>query len=255
MNRVMPYLTLAIAVCFLNAAIAKDPPRSAEELRKEFESAFNNKDKDRLISLFCWDGWINGAKLMYGGTMIQMMMASKTNIAKFTLVPAPTNFQMTVSNILPDWQEVHGYVEKQNIPIIGVIHMNYLGYDSKQASWDAPCGKKDNVFYLSLPRDPGPGMALRLRLDNIPRSLTYTGYWTYVKEGKEISIPFNDIKNPFHEGWGDYVIRCYALSRTSTNENLKYRDFVYPITEGEITNIVYQSGRITNEEPVIHERK
>jgi hypothetical protein len=99
-----------------------------------------------------------------------------------------------------------------------------------------------------------PGKALNVRVDNLPTFLTYTGYWVYVKDGKEMSALINDHTNKFKQGWGDYVKYC-TVRRTSTKETPgigSYFDF--RITE-DITNVIFESGQMTNEEPVTYERK
>jgi hypothetical protein len=67
-------------------------------------------------------------------------------------------------------------------------------------------------------------------------------------------VTINDHTNEFKQGWSDYVKYC-TVQRTSTNEMPGFANFFeYKITE-DITNIIFESGQITNEEPVIYERK
>jgi hypothetical protein len=64
----------------------------------------------------------------------------------------------------------------------------------------------------------------------------------------------NDHTNEQKSGWGDYVKYCY-VQRTDTNEVSGFSPyFSYNIIE-DITNVIFDSGQITNEEPVIYERK
>ena len=153
---------------------------------------------------------------------------------------------------------------------LGIIRMKYLGREAKERMLDMPYGKKGEVYYFAqMVGYQIPGKALRVRVDNIPRSLTYTGYWTYVREGKEITIPINDHTNQFKEGWGDYVKNCF-VQRTSTYEIPGFAPFFqYQITKGQITNrfvgthqfteevpvVIFESGQITDEKPVIYQRK
>jgi hypothetical protein len=251
-------------------AVPKKLPTSAEQLRSELETAVNNKDISTAISLVCWDGQDVEMKEMMAGMLAEELAKSGTNTVQLTLAPVPTNFQMTKSSFLPDWEGDNGMRGKYNLPVIGMIHVNYSGKNEINKYPDVPYGKKNDIFYVAqMVSYQIPGKALRVRVDNIGRSLTYTGYWTYVSSGKEITIPINDQTNEFREGWGDYVKYCY-VQRTSTNETPGFAPFFqYKITEGQITNmfvgthhfteevpvVIFDSGQITNEEPIIYERK
>jgi hypothetical protein len=245
-------------------------PTSAERLRNELETAINNKDISTAISLVCWDEQDIEMKEMMAGMLAEELAKSGTNTVKLTLVPMPANFQMTKSSFLPDWEGDNGTRGKFNLPIVGMIHVEYSGKDEANKYPDVPYGKKGDNFYIAqMVSYKIPGKALYVRVDNLPRSLTYTGYWTYVSSGKEITIPISDQTNEFHEGWGDYVKYCY-VQRTSTNETPGFAPFFqYRITEGQITNetigsrqvqfevpvVIFDSGQITDEKPVIYERK
>ena len=251
-------------------AVPQKPPTSAEQLRSEFESGFNKKDLNAIIPLICWDGMEKEMKAMMGFGLAQQMASSGTNTVSFALAPLPTNFQMTISSYLPDWEGDNGTRGKYNIPVLGIIRMKYPGGEAQERTLDMPYGKKGEAYYFAqMVGYQIPGKALRVRVDNLPRSLTYTGYWTYVSNGKEITIPISDQTNEFREGWGDYVKYC-NVQRTSTNEIPGFAPFFqYKITEGQITNmfvgthqfteevpvVIFDSGQITNEEPVIYERK
>jgi hypothetical protein len=245
-------------------------PTSAEQLRSQLEKAVNNKDINRIISLICWNEQDVEVKEMMTGMLAEELAKSGTNTVRLTLIPKPANFQMTKSSFLPDWEGDNGKRGKYNLPVVGMIHVDFSGNGETNKYPDVPYGKEGDAFYIAqMVSYQIPGMALRVRVDNLPRSLTYTGYWTYVSSGKEITIPISDQTNEFREGWGDYVKYCY-VQRTSTNEIPGFAPFFqYQITEGHITNIVagtrqfteempvviFDSGQITNEEPVIYERK
>lgn len=246
--------------------VPQKPPASAEQLRSEIESAFKMLDVHALIALMCWDGAEQGMKEMTAGMLAYEFMPEATSITSVTLSPLPTNFQLTVASFLPNWEGDDGRRGKYNIPPIGMIRLDFQNGKHDEM----PYGKKGDAFYIAeLVSYQIPGKALRVRVDNLPRSLTYTGYWTYVSSGKEITIPISDQTNEFREGWGDYVKYCY-VQRTSTNEIPGFAPFFqYQITEGQITNlfvgshqfteempvVIFDSGQITNEEPVIYERK
>ncbi len=245
-------LSFLIVACGLTSGLAKDAPTSAEQLRSEFESAFKAKDANVIISLFCWDGMDSESKAMMSSMIAEEATKRGTNITGVTLSPLPTNFQTTVSSFLPDWEGDHGTRGKYNIPVIGMIHVNFSDKDQYE---ELPYGKKSNAFYIAERiAYQVPGKALNVRVDNIPRSLTYTGYWVYAKEGKEISVIINDHTNEFRQGWGDYVKYCY-VRRTSTNETPGFANFFeFRVTE-DITNVIFESGQMTNEEPVVYEKK
>ena len=249
------YLSVIVAACGLNVVFAKDPPASAEQLRNELESAFNNRDANAMMSLMCWDEVDSGMKEIEGAMMAVETAESGTNSAHFTLSAMPTNFQATVTSFIPDWEGDHGTRGKYNIPVIGMLHMNQLGEDQKDKYPDVPYGKKGNAFYIAhLISYQIPGKALNVHVDNLPQSLTYTGYWVYVQDGKEISVTINDHTNQFRQGWGDYVKYC-TVRRTSLKETPGIGSyFDYRITE-DVTNVIFNSGQIKTEEPVTYERK
>jgi hypothetical protein len=247
-NRLITYLILVI-VTGLNVVFAKDLPTSAEQLRGAIESAFKAKDVEAIISLLCWDGTERGMKGMATGMMAEEI-PTETNITSVTLSPLPTNFQATVSSFLPDWEGDDGRRGRYNIPVIGMIHVNFQNGKSAEM----PYGKKDDAFYIAqLISYQIPGKYLKVDVNKL-RVQTYTGYWVYVQSGKEIAITINDHTNEQKSGWGDYVKYCY-VQRTDTNEVPGFSPwFNYRIRE-DVTNVIYDSGLITNEEPVIYERK
>jgi hypothetical protein len=249
------YLSFIIGACSLNAVFGKDPPASAEQLRSELESTFENKDANAIMSLICWDGMDSELKIMASGMMAAEVARSGTNIIHFTLLPVPTNFQATVTSFLPDWEGDDGRRGKYNVPVIGMIHMDYGGRERANRSVDLPYGKKGDAFYIAqLISFQVPGKALEVRVDNLPTFLTYTGYWVYVQAGKEITVIINDHTNHFRKGWGDYVKHC-TVRRTSLKETPGVGNyFEYRITEDR-TNVVFESGQMTNDEPVTYERK
>jgi hypothetical protein len=245
-----PYLSLGVMIIVgASSTFAKDPPQSVDELRGEVESAFRAKDVNAMISLVCWDGAANGAKEMTSG-MTGETMRTATNIISVTLSALPTNFQTTVSSFNPDWEGDDGRRGKYNLPVIGVIRLNFQ--DGK--SDEMPYGKKGDAYYIAqLVEYRIPGKDLRVDVSKL-RVQTYTGYWVYVQSGKEISISISDQTNELKSGWGDYVKYCY-VRRTDTNEVPGFSPwFNYRIRE-DVTNYIFDSGLITNEEPVIYERK
>ena len=156
-------------------AIPPKPPTSAEQLRSEFESGFNRKDLNAIVPLICWDGMEKEMKEMMGFGFAQQMTSSGTNTTSFSLVPLPTNFQMTISSYLPDWEGDNGTRGKYNIPVLGIIRMKYLGGEAKERTLDMPYGKKGEAYYFAqMVGYKIPGKALRVRVDNLPSSLTYT---------------------------------------------------------------------------------
>jgi len=253
----------------LNAVPSK-PPTSAEQLRSGLETAVNSKDISTTIALVCWDGQEIEMKEMAAGMLAEGLAKIGTNTVHLTLAPVPANFETTKSSFLPDWEGDNGMRGKYNLPVIGMIHVDFSGKIETEKYPDVPYGKKGDAFYVAqMVSYQITGKALRVRVDNLPRSLTYTGYWTYVSSGKEITVPISDQTNEFREGWGDYIKYCY-VQRTSTNETPGFASFFqYQITEGQITNkimgsrqvqfevpvVIFDSGQITNEEPVIYERK
>jgi hypothetical protein len=253
----------------LNAASVK-PPTSAEKLRRELEAAANSKDIGTIVSLICWDGQKAEVKDMAAAMLAMELAKSGTNTIKLKLVPVPVGFLATKSSFLPDWEGDNGMRGKYNIPVIGMIHVEGFGMDAVNQYPDIPYGKKGDNFYVAqMISYQIPGKALRVRVDNIPPSLTYTGYWTYVSNGKEITVPISDQTNQFREGWGDYV-KYLRVQRTSTNETPGFAPFFQcKITEGQVTNlfigsrqfteevpvVIFDSGEITDEKPIIYERK
>jgi len=174
-----------------------------------------------------------------------------SNHLNLTLTAVPTNFQFTINSFRPDWQGDDGRRGKYNLPVVGLLRFDRTENDPKLKHSEFAVGQKGDAFYVAqLISYQIPGKALNVRVDNLPTWMTYTGYWTYVKNGQEVSVIINDQTNQFKQGWGDFVTFC-TVRRTSTSGG-DY--FQYKITEDH-TNTIFESSLITNQEPVTYRRQ
>ena len=242
-------LGVIVTNCASSGIIAKDSPTSAEELRREFESSLKALDRNRIVSLFNWEGVDAQARAITTALVIEAALRNATNITSVTLAPLSTNFQAMTSDERNDWWGDNGSRAKFSLPVIGELDATLPGKKTIQL----PYGQTNGGFYLAaLIPYQAPGRSLHVRVLSHPDSLSYTGCWVYVKGGKEIAVNISNHTNQFKEGWGDYIKSC-VVRRTSTNELVLGSSwFHFDISEGG-TN-VFESGEITDQLPV-HYRK
>lgn len=239
--------TLLVGISGL-PVFAKDPPSSAEQLRNELESALKAKDTNAVISLFDWEGVDDYVKWSMIMPLTRSAMQNANNIADVILSPLSSDYQAVVGDERNDWWGDNGRRAKFNITVLGKLDILIPAQDKIRL----PYGKKGDSFYLAgLIAYQAPGKSLYVRVLGYPVSLTYTGFWTYVKDGKEITVNISDRTNQFREGWGDYI-KCFTIQRTSTSAP-GHGDFYFEISEGG-TNI-FKSPQITNENSVVWEKK
>jgi hypothetical protein len=249
------FMQKLLAVAFFGFSIVFNSfsaPTSAEQLRSEFESALKAKDTNAIFSLYNWNGGLEGDKDMALKVGIPDLL--KNDIASVKLSPLPTNFPIDVSeeqidahfNDPGNRDGDNGWRGRFNVKPIGMLDI----YTPKEKIRQEFYGATNNSFYISqLISYLAPGKSLYIRVLNSPDSTTYTGSWVFVKGGKEITVNISDKTNEWKEGWGDYIKSC-TVRRTSTNEAIWFH---FQVTE-DGTNI-FESGEITNEEPVTYKRK
>jgi hypothetical protein len=245
-------LFLIALACSLTSVFAKDAPTSAEQLQSELESALKAKDLNAVMSLFNWEGGSNDSRDSAG--IREMMIRAQTDVmlkndaTNIKLLPLPINFQAVQTN------EENGTCQIFNVNVVGLIDVK----NPNGGVGQLPYGKKGDSFYLAgvvLEKLPGQPLYVRVLTGPNPDLLPYTGSWVYVKDGKEIMVNTSDKTNRFKICWGDYIKSC-TIQRTSTN-SLAMPGFAgwfyFQVTEGESN--VFESPEMTNEEPVVYERK
>ncbi|MGD0207027.1 MAG: hypothetical protein ABSC89_05405 [Verrucomicrobiota bacterium] len=245
-------LSFVIGACGLTSALAKDAPNSAGQLRSELESALEAKDTNAIMSLFNSEGgtndWRESAGMREMMITFQTRAMLQTNVTGVRLLPLPADFQSAQTN------EGNGLRSKFNVAVIGIIDIEGQNGSVGQL----PYGKKGSAFYIAgtiLEKIPGKLLTVEVSAGPNPDLLTFTGSWVYVTGGNEIKVNVSDATNRFKICWGDYIKSC-TIQRTSTN-SLNTPGFTgwfyFQILEGG-TNI-FESPQMTNEEPVIYERK
>jgi hypothetical protein len=254
MNRLVcvTYSFFFILVWGLTSVFAKGAPTSAEQLRSDFESALKAKNTNAVISLFNSEGGTNDWRESAG--MRQMMITSqtydllKTDVTDVKLASLSVGFQPARTN------EANGICQKYNVNVVGMIDVKL----QSDRVVELPYGKRGDAFYIAgitLERIPGILLSVNVSAGPDPDSLTFTGSWVYVTDGKEIKVDISDKINRFKMCWGDYIKSC-TIQRTSTNSLDKPGFtgwFFFDVLEGG-TNI-FESPQMTNEEPVVYERK
>ncbi|MEI6195473.1 MAG: hypothetical protein WCS42_14195 [Verrucomicrobiota bacterium] len=253
-------LSFVIVACTTNCVLVKDPPTSAEQLRQKFESALKARDTNAAMSLFYLDGLegdgpyrrtpLSSAETQ-AAFLREMWLFFPTNVSKIKVAPLPKEFQALHApkeddGMGDDWNGDNGWRMRWSVPPVGMFE------SQPPAMFPTPLiyGKTNGAFYIGIPIVyTAPGKSLFVQVQNSPDSTTYTGSWVFVKGGKEVTVNISDKTNEFRECWGDYIKSC-TIHRTSTNEA---NWFHFRISEDD-TNI-FESGEITNEEPLIYERK
>jgi len=227
-----------------SAAFAKDPPISAEQLRGEFEAAIKARDTNALLALFSWEGVPEDDKEMTVGFYIEPLL--KANIASVVLAPLSTNLETMMSGGGNSLFGDNGQRVIFSVDVLGQIDVSIAGEETLQLWY----GKKEKSCYMAAPISyQAPGKSLSVR---VLGSMPYTGSWVYVQNERETKVDISERTNRFRMGWGDYIKSC-TVRRTSTNGPGPGRDFHFEISEGG--KIIFKSPQMSNEDPVVYERK
>ena len=254
---------LSFAITFFAATniLAKDPPTSAEQLRSEFEGALKARDTNTAMSLFYLnglegDGPYRRKQLSSAETqeafLREMWPFFPTNVLKIKLAPLPKEFQALHApkaddGMGDDWNGDNGWRARWSVPPVGMFEIQ------PPAMFPTPLiyGKTNGAFYIGIPIVyTAPGKSLYV---HTLASVTYTGSWVFVKNGKEHTVNFSDKTNEFRECWGDYIKSC-TVQKTSTKPYVQYSSWFNFTIQEDGTNI-FESGEITNNEPFTYKRK
>ena len=234
-------LGFIIAICG-QTLFAKDLPTSAEQLRIEVESALKTKDTNALVTLFNWQGVSDDMKSDMKDENADIF---NHNIASVKLISLPADFQPT--------NELNGVLYKPNVIVVGQINIEY---SEKGNSVQIPYGTKDGVFYLSSTVEEKIATpATQEKTLNVlvlglatPDAGGFTGSYVYAKAGKEIKENINGKGNFSEAFWGDYIKSCTVQKTADTQKWIK-------LIISENGKKIFESEKITNEEPVIYEKK
>ena len=255
------FIAYIILFLFSTNILAQNLPTSVEQLRSKFESALKTRDTNAAMSLFYLDGLEGDGP--YGGRRLssaetqaaflrEMWPFFPTNVANIKLAPLPKEFQTFNSpkeddGMGIDWNGDNGWRGRWSVPPAGMFE------SQPPAIFPTPLiyGKTNGVYYIGIPIVyTAPGKSLYVHTF---ASVTYTGSWVYVKNGKEHTVNFSDKTNKFRECWGDYIKSC-TIQKTSTNSYVQYQSWFNFTIEEDGTNL-FESGEITNNKPVTYERK
>jgi hypothetical protein len=230
-------LTSLITSLGLQTVLGKDAPTSAEQLRSEVESALKAKDARALEELFNWQGVSDNMKTMMS-TMVAEMPKREWTAVK--LAPLPADFQAT--------NEVNGIRYRPSVPVTGWIVVEFT---PKGNAARLPYGKSGDAYYLSCNVEeniPGPitkSKILNIEVMGLADPGTFSGDFVFVQGGKEIK---QTIRNRGASFYGDYVKSCTVQKTTGSDDSIQ-------LTITEDGKTVFESGEITNKEPIVYEKK
>jgi len=176
-----------------------------------------------------------------------------TNVSKIKLAPLPKEFQALHApkednGMGDDWNGDNGWRMRWSVPPLGMFE------SQPPAMFPTPLiyGKINGAFYIGIPIVyTAPGKSLYVH--TLASSVTYTGSWVFVKNGKEHTVSFSDHTNQFRECWGDYIKSC-TVQKTYTDPNVQHQSWLNFTIQEEGTNI-FESGEITNNEPFTYKRE
>ena len=226
------------------SVLAKDPPASAEKLRSQLEFALKAKDTNAIQALFNKQGVSEEMKSMDTG-MFDEFVKPAANIKSVTLQPLPAGMQLT--------SEANGVRYVPNVAVAGLIDVESTVEGN---SAQMPYGSKDGAFYIAGTIEEKTGApSVKEKSINVmimglsaPEPVTFTGTCVYLQGGKEMTEDISGDKGNISKAfWGDCVKSC-TVKKTSTNGW-----FRLTITEDNQT--VFRSQKITNQEPVVYEKK
>jgi hypothetical protein len=252
-------LSFAIVACTTNCVFASDPPTSTEQLRSEFETALKSKNTNTVFSLFNQEGFSDRDSVGWWIAGEESEALLGTNITNVKLSPLPTNFQQTLDGptnkdgLGDTWEGDNGHRARFNLTVLGILDVKSQAGDLAQL----PYGKKGDAYYIAgVTNYLASGKSLYARVtgggiwanaEHHAASLTYTGSWIYVKDGREIKVDINEHTNQFRECWGDYI-KSFNVRQTST-------DTMIMVDLHEDGKTIFDSGRVDTGEPIVFERK
>jgi len=221
----------------LQTVPAKDAPGSAEQLRSDVETALKAKDANALMGLFNWQGVSDNMKTMMSNMVAEMPKHEWTAVK---LAPLPADFQAT--------NEVNGIRYRPSVAITGWIVVEYTPAGNAA---QLPYGKSGDAYYLSCnveEKIPGPitkSKMLNLEVMGLADPGTFSGTYVFVQGGKQIK---QNIRNRGASFYGDYVKSCTVQKTTDSAASIQLS-----ITEDGRT--VFESGEVTNQTPIVYEKK
>ncbi|MDR3457876.1 MAG: hypothetical protein P4N60_10555 [Verrucomicrobiae bacterium] len=237
-------LNAVILAAGLPSASAKDAPTSAEQLRSELESAIKAKDRNALKSLFNEHGLSAEMKSIDDETFNDLVKPD-SNIKSVKLSPLPADFHAT--------NELNGVRYVPNVSVVGMVDVQFA---EEGNSLQLPYGQKDGAFYMAGTTEEKTGapfvkeksIGVLIMGLSTPAPVTFTGSCVYLQNGKETTEDLSGDKGNLSKAfWGDYVKSC-TVKKTSDQGWLKLK-----ITEDNQT--IFESQKITNQEPVVYLKK
>ena len=225
----------------LPTIFAKNAPASAEELRSRLESALKAKDKHAVSALFNWQG-VSADMKSTEDYLVGDLCSS--DIAAVKLSPLPADFQPT--------NDLNGTRYRPNVSVVGMIAVEYA---EKGNAVSLPYGTKGGAYYLAstIEEKTATPAVKEKPIDVIvmgltaPEAVTFTGSCIYSKQGKETKKDIGGKGNISEAFWGDYVKSC-TVQKTSDSGWIKLM-----ITENNQT--IFESGEVTNKDPIVYEKK
>ena len=223
-------------------ASAKDAPTSAEQLRNEVESALKSRDTNAFKALFDWQDVSESMKADINDENTDIF---SHNVASVKLAALSADFQPT--------NELNGVRYKPNVAVVGMVEVEYT---EKGNSVSLPYGKTGEGFYLSstveeriaTPATKEKSLNVSVMGSAMPDAGGFAGSYIYVKGGKEITAAINGKGNRSEAFWGDYIKSC-TVRKTADNQ-----DWI-KLVISEDGKTIFESGKTTNKEPVVYEKK
>lgn len=217
--------------------LAKDAPASAEQLRSGVEAALKAKDANALMDLFNWQGVSDHMKQMMSTAVAEMPKREWTAVK---LAPLPADFQAT--------NEVNGLRYRPSVAVLGWLVVEFTPQGNAA---QLPYGKSGAAYYLACNVEeklPGPitkSKLLNIEVMGFGDPGTFAGTYVFVQGGKEIK------KNLSHRGggfYGDYVKSCTVQKTTNSADSIQ-------LTITEDGKTVFESEEVTNQTPIVYEKK
>lgn len=242
--RIITCLSFLVANIGLQTALAKDTPAptSPEQLRSQLEKAFKAKNTEAVLGFVNWRGVLAEMRTMQ---IMSLTYVATQGVTSVTLVPLPADYQIT--------NQLNGVRYYPNIKVMGLVSVQ----TPKNGTTTFPYGTSGGAYYI--------GGVITQTFDATERKATSLGIsvigtfpdqkpgvlncsYVYVTGGKEISGSLK-LTNILGTGfWGDYVKSCKVTKISGGSGTLQV-----VINQGK--KIVFDSGMLQSEQPVVYERK
>jgi len=212
------YLLLILTFCLSFSPVLNAQSTSPEQLKDALAEAMKLKDKEKISSLFNWDGVDNQMKVLSKRNIDQM---AEYPAQRIELLPLPEGFKTEFIR--------NGTKYIPNVKLVGILRIVY-GDDGPESITDAsiPYGIKDGKYYLpntvteqtSYKGPEDKTININVLGTSAPDPVLFEGSCNYTVSGEKKKKIIKGKGNMSEAFWGQEVESC-NIKRLSDSGSLK----------------------------------